>query len=413
MKIQYIYPEEELSGELIQMITDFADLFHPVEDTLYIFKDIKTSSIYCECHIYADKIIENGTIDSPLDAENQADYRANRDVVEDNIAFLQMKEDAKQNRSFSNIVAEYTTTFDEEHPLKVIGGQHRYVAISEALETGINQYHGLKVYFGLNIDQRLDVQLISNTNIAVSSDLLDRMLETVKGPQLRDWCQRVGLLNDHEDFADRKQRNGKITVRAARTFIMNYYQGAEVNCDSFSKERTMPVLAKTGGVDEEWEQLKLAHSEMWENSSLLKAGMEFAKLVKQQRMFYSSGEKNQNSDFADKAMSLAVLAAWAYIAGCLQNNAVRLERHFDLSNIQKTDPLNAKVLAKARHKTDPDNYRGLGTRTDVKERGRLAELFYFQAEKGSGITKELANAAIAKYYAKQAVLEAEEAANKV
>ncbi len=413
MEIKYINPEEKLSDELIQMITDFCNLFHPIEDTLYIFKDNKTAAIYCECHIYADKIIENGTIDSPLDAENQADYRANRDVVEDNIAFLQMKEDAKQNRSFSNIVAEYTTSFDEDHPLKIIGGQHRYVAISEALENRINQYHGLKVYFGLNIEQRLDVQLISNTNIAVSSDLLDRMLETVKGPQLREWCQRVGLLNDHEDFADRKQRNGKITVRAARTFIMNYYQGTEITCDSFSKERTMPVLAKTGGVDEEWEQLKISHPEMWENSSLLKAGVEFAKLVKQQRLFYSSGYKSQNSDFADKAMSLAVIAAWAYVSGCLQSNAVRLERHFDLSNIQKTDPLNAKVLAKARHKTDPENYRGLGTRTDVKERGRLAELFYFQAEKGSGITKELANAAIAKYYAKQAVLEAEEAANKV
>lgn len=73
-----------------------------------------------------------GTIDSPLDSENQPEYRANRNVVEDNAAFLQMKEDAKQKRSFSNIVAEYTTLFDEEHPLKIIGGQHRFIAISEA-----------------------------------------------------------------------------------------------------------------------------------------------------------------------------------------------------------------------------------------------------------------------------------------
>ena len=77
------------------------------------------------------------------------------------------------------------------------------------------------------------------------------------------------------------------------------------------------------------------------------------------------------------------------------------------------NPLNAKVLAKAKHKTDPENYRGLGTRTDVKDRGRLAELFFFQAEKGSGITKELTTAAVAKYYAKLALIEAEEAAKKV
>lgn len=412
MEIKYIC-NNIITEEIKKMISEFSELFNPVEDILYIFDDAKTHAIYCECHIYADKVILNGTVDSPLDADNQPDYRANRDVVEDSVAFLQMKDDAIQKRSFSNIVAEYTTAFDEEHPLKIIGGQHRFMAISEASEKGINQYHGLKVYFGLSIDQRLDVQLISNTNIAVSSDLLDRMLETVKGPQLRDWCQKVGLLNDYEDFADRKQRNGKITVRAARTFIMNYYKGLDVDSNSFPKVKTMPVLAKTGGIDDDWEQLKSVHSEMWENESLIKAGKEFAKLVMQQRAYYSSGGKNQDSDFADKAMSLAVLAAWAYVAGCLQNNIVRLNRHFELSNIKKTDPLNAKALAKARHKTDPDNYRGLGTRTDVKERGRLTELFYFQAEKGTGITKELANAAIAKYYAKQAVLEAEEAAKKV
>ena len=92
---------------------------------------------------------------------------------------------------------------------------------------------------------------------------------------------------------------------------------------------------------------------------------------------------------------------------------VRLERHYALTDVKNIDPLNAKILAKARHKTDPENYRGLGTRTDAKERGRMAELFYFQAEKGIGITKDLANAAIARYYAKQAALEADEASKKV
>jgi len=41
----------------------------------------------------------------------------------------------------------------------------------------------VKVYFGLDSDQRLDVQLISNTVIAVSADLYDRMQETVRGPE--------------------------------------------------------------------------------------------------------------------------------------------------------------------------------------------------------------------------------------
>jgi hypothetical protein len=69
------------------------------------------------------------------------------------------------------------------------------------------------------------------------------------------------------------------------------------------------------------------------------------------------------------------------------------------------DPLNAAALAKGRHKSDAENYRGLGYRTDAKERGRLVELFYLQAEKGDGITAATIDLAIKKYHAKEATLE--------
>ena len=135
MNIQYCCSKpDQVKDEIKKSIEEFCDKFSPVEETLCIFEDLRTKALYCECHIYAENIISLGTIDSPLDSENQSEYRANRDVVEDNTAFLQMKEDAKQKRSFSNIVAEYITTFDEEHPLKIIGGQHRFIAISEAKE---------------------------------------------------------------------------------------------------------------------------------------------------------------------------------------------------------------------------------------------------------------------------------------
>lgn len=107
-----------------------------------------------------------------------------------------------------------------------------------------------------------------------------------------------------------------------------------------------------------------------------------------------------------------MLSAWAYVAGMLHSNNVRLKRHYALHS-QKRDPLNAAALAKGRHKSDPENYRGLGYRTDPKERGRFVELFYLQAEKGDGITKSLIDAAIKRYHAKQAVLEAREAEEKV
>lgn len=415
MDIMYLCDSpNEINSNIKASIEEFSKLFSPMEDILYVFEDKITNALFCECHIQGHHIVEKGTIDSPLDAENQSEYRANRDVVEDSTAFIQMKADALNLRSFSNIVTEYNTAFDESHPLKIIGGQHRYIAILEALNTGVDQIHGIKVYFGLNMEQRLDVQLISNTNIVVSSDLLDRMLETVKGPELRTWCQKVGLLNIQEDFADRKQRGSRLTVRAARTFIMNYYEGKKIPSQEFSKKKTNPILAKTGGLDEDWELLKKTFSGIWDDPQLIDAGKAFALLIQKQKSSYTKSDGTlSNSDYADKASSYAIVAAWAFVAGVLQDNAVRLQRHYELANQGKPDPLNAKVLARTRHKTDPDNYRGLGTRTDAKERGRLVELFFFQAEKGTGITKELAEAAIARFYAKQAMLEALAAESKV
>ena len=182
MKIEYLCKlGKRNENKIKECVESFVKAFAPVENILYIFEDKRTKAIYCECHVLAKSLITLGTVDCPLDAENQAEYRANRDIVEDSAAFMQMKEDANAHRSFSNIVAEYMTETDPSHPLKIIGGQHRFIAIEGALNNQVNESHGIKVYFGLNMDQRLDVQLISNTNIAVSSDLLDRMLESVKG----------------------------------------------------------------------------------------------------------------------------------------------------------------------------------------------------------------------------------------
>lgn len=412
MKIKFdesIKEEEQnyVSGE----IEEFADKFKPIEDTLYVMLDKCTQAIFCECHINAKILLKLCTVDVPLDPDEQSDYRANRELVEDSSAFLQMKKDATRGRVFSNIVAEYNVDFDEEHPLKIVGGQHRINAIDEALSLEISEYHGVKIYFNLNMEQRLDVQLISNTNIAVSSDLLDRMMETVKGPQLRDWCHKVGLLDVDSDFADKKQRGNSITVREARTFIINYCQGAMVT--DFLNEKTDGIIAKTGGIDEEWEKLKIERPDLWINSNLQKAGKEFARLALRQKEYYLEDGRNVSREYADKAFNYAVLAAWAFVAGLLENNRVRLERHFHLPENSKKDPLNAEALGKARHKSDPPNYRGLGTRTDAKERGRLIELFYLQAEKGKGIDKNLINLALSKYFAKQANLEVIKAEKKI
>ena len=331
------------------------------------------------------------------------------------VAYERMRADALNGRVFSNLVVEFRRPKDDDPSLMVIGGQHRFHAIQAANAKGVDEYHGIKVYFDLDKDQRLDVQLISNTNIAVSSDLLDGMYETWAGPELRMWCQEVGLLLEGQDFADKRQRGQPITVRAARTFIMNYLAGKEIDPANFDGAITTPTIAKTGADDPEWKSLKETNMEMWEDTGMKAAGCEFTALAKAQRDSFTDPEteRRTNVDFAEKALNYAVLSAWAYTAGILSRNQSRLKRHFLLRETRLKDPLNAAALARGRHRTDPENYRGLGYRSDAKERGRLVELFFLQAEKGDGISKALIDLAIKKYHAKQALSEVWEAEAKV
>lgn len=388
----------------------FADEAQPLEnlDHLYLLSDHRTDANYCQCHLKASDLIRLATIDVPLDPEEQSEYRANREILADHFAFQKMKDDARKGRTFSDIVAEYNTEFDPDSPIKIIGGQHRFEAIRHALDAGIDQWHGLKLYLKLTKKQRLDVQLISNTNIAVSPDLFDRMQETVGGPELRAWCQQVGLLAAGQDFTDKHRRGGPISVQMARTFITNYYLGTKTDPKSFNTVNTTPVKCPTGQHDPDWNRLKSEQSDLWTDPKLRTAATEYAKLVAAQRTAFRQKKPKPKPDFPEKALNMAILPAWAYVAGMLRDNSERLKRHFALRNPKgKTDPLNAEALAKGHHKTDPDNYRGLGSRTDPKERGRFTELFFYLAEKAKPISKQAVDVAIAKYHAKQAQLEVE------
>lgn len=390
------------------LVEDFCDVSDPLERMhLPLLQDQRTGATYIECHIRASKLVSLGTVDVPLDPDEQPEYRANREIVEDHIAFEQMRDDAAQRRTFSNLVCEFSRNYDTDHPIKIVGGQHRFTAIKEALDKGIDELHGLKVYFDLDNEQRIDVQLISNTNIAVSTDLFDRMQETLSGPELRNWCQSVGLLASGQDFADKRVRASPITVRAARTFIVNYFRGKKIPPEKFDKSETTPLVCKSGTTDPDWQSIKSEYPKLWQDKGLHEAGVNFAKLIAAQRNAFAPLPKGKkaNIDFAEKAMNYAVLSAWAFVSGVLAANKVRLGRHYSLANTSGKDPLNAAALAKGRHKTDPENYRGLGYRTDAKERARLAEVFYLQAEKGEGITPTLVDVAIKKYHAKEALLE--------
>ena len=148
-----------------------------------------------------------------------------------------------------------------------------------------------------------------------------------------------------------------------------------------------------------------------------KAAREFVLLDQAQRTAIHKMHSTDNKVLlvhGEKVVTYSIMTAWAYIAGVLQSNPDRLQRHYDLKNsATDRDPLNAQVLAKARHKTDKENYRGVGTRSDSKERSRCVELFYLQAEKGKGITATLADAAIKRHFTKQAKIDQLRAEKKV
>ena len=256
----------------------FVELFRPLEkNSLTLLTDHRTQAVFLECHILASKIAKLGTTDVPLDAVDSGDYRANRDVVSDHSAFEQMCNDAIEGRRFSNIVAEFVD--GDLHPLKIIGGQHRFEAIKAAIEQGVDIEHGVKLYFQLDNEQRLDVQIISNTNISVSKELLDRMYETLAGAELREWCQKCGLLEKKQDFADRPGRGNPITVKEARSFICNYFLGRSVPSSEFATRDTTPQLVDSGKRDPKiWKETKQNNPDLWEDKKLQAAGKAFAKL---------------------------------------------------------------------------------------------------------------------------------------
>lgn len=392
------------SQDVEAILKSFVKELQPIENEkgLLILTDNRTGARYCECHVQASKLVTLGTPDVPLDPQHP-DYRANRELTDDE-AFEAMRGDALQRRSFSNIVAEYLAGEADNKPLKIIGGQHRFTAIKQASEADIDELHGLKVYFALDMNQRLDVQLISNTNITVSGALTDRLKETFRGPNLREWCQSVGLLKDGQDFGDTKTRGGPFTVDLARTFIENFYAGKSLKLKDFEKTETTPYLYRSGQDDERWQKFLDENPDIWKDKKLKKAGEEFARLVAAQRKAFAA--KKGMADFSEKALNGAVLSAWAFAAGLFQAHSQRLKRHYAIPEHTGHDPLNAAVLAKGRHKTDKDNYRGLGYRTDARERAQMVELFEIVSGSGDKINAKNVTAAIYARFAKQAILDA-------
>jgi hypothetical protein len=383
----------------------------------FLHFDAASKTYYLSCHFLGSVIVEkcdlDATIDSDDDDDDSESYKLNRDIYQDHQAYALMCADALRGRSFEDIVAEYDISYTSTKPFKIYGGQHRVKAIEHALASNIDVVHGLRVYLNLIRDQKVEIARINNTSIAVPNDLLDRMSEQLAGPELRKWCQKVNLLPEDTDFAD-KRNPGKPTVRIIRTLIINYMTAKGISYDE--KEFYEPKVAASGGTDKEFE--KIRSSIDWNDESLIAMGKAYAELVIGQSTAIGKKKKGNVAEHARKAQSLAVVGAWGFAAGLLRNNSTDLALLYDLPKrcVADADPLNAKALGNAKLKgSDPDNYRGLGTRATPQELGRMLEVFLLLVDPTSDhkITLDLANVAIKTYHAKKSLQEANKAKLKL
>jgi hypothetical protein len=192
-----------------------------------IFQDGASGAYYIKASLLASDAAKLCDLNAKLDVTSTDSYKTNRQLFLKHLTYQRMAADAIKGREFNDIIVEYTVEYDDETPLKVWGGQHRTKAILGAYSKS-DRYHGFKIYFNLNKVQRTEIALVSNTNISVSNDTFDKMIEeTIFGGVLRKWCQKVGFLNENEDFPDIGSRSEKITVKKARSFVTNFYLGGE------------------------------------------------------------------------------------------------------------------------------------------------------------------------------------------
>lgn len=71
MDIRFTFDTTDQDKETIsKMVMMFYEQCEPVENEICLIKDRATNAVFCECHIYAGKLIELCTIDAPLNTDN-------------------------------------------------------------------------------------------------------------------------------------------------------------------------------------------------------------------------------------------------------------------------------------------------------------------------------------------------------
>jgi len=395
--------DETVEASVRQFLSEIPTLETKQQMPVIVFQDGVNGSYYIKCSIPAREAATLSDLNARLDPNKAESFRANRELLLKNVTYLRMEKDAAAGREFNDIIVEYNLEYDPETPLKVWGGQHRINAIRQAGRE-CNRFHGFRVYFNLTKEQRTEVALVSNTNISVSNDTFDRMIEeTMFGDNLRKWCQQAGLLAEGENFPDAGSRAERITVKLARSFVVNFYLGKDVGEHLSSEELDRnvyePYLVKTGvTIDQHYREIMAKH-DILSDEALLEAGKRFATLHRAQyRAVTAEGSKVKNRKaFRNKALVESILCGWSYVAGLLQWHPERLENHYRIPRTSSAipDPLNAQEMSEFKHDSDPPTYRGLGTRSALKDMQRMAQLFLAKSrEENVALDKSFMNKAV-------------------
>jgi len=379
--------EKEVSDFLGQVTT----LEKKHEMPVIIFRDGASGAYYIKASLLASDAVKLCDLNAKLDMASTDGYKSNRQLFLNHLTYQRMAADAVKGREFNDIIVEYTVQYNSEIPLKVWGGQHRINAIFGAYSKS-DRYHGFRIYFNLNKVQRTEIALISNTNISVSNDTFDRMIEeTIYGGVLRKWCQKVGFLSENEDFPDIGSRSEKITVKKARCLVVNFYLGNErgqkISADELDRNVYEPYLVETGvktgagseiTADPAYEKI-MEQRDILHDDALLLAGQRFLALHNAQYQAVTDPKTSTKNikGYKNKVFVESVLCGWSYVAGLLQSHPTRLENHYHIPRTsgKVPDPLNAEEMSKYKHDKDEPTYRGLGTRSALRDRQRIAQLF--------------------------------------
>lgn len=402
--------------KLLKVIEDFFTETPTLESKgdipIIIFQDGVKGSYYNKCSIKSKDVSPLFDFDARLESSDA--FRANRELMLQHKTYQKMLSDAGNGREFNDIIVEFSKSYNPDKPLKIWGGQHRSKALTEAGEHP-ERYHGFKIFFELSTDQRTELALISNTNISVSNDTFDRMLEeTMFGDTLRKWCQKVGLLAQGDDFPDVGPKSEKVTVKLARTFIVNFYLGKKtaekISGEKIDKTVYEPYLAdsgtaaylagKTSLIDLQYQTIMETDGlDILNDKALIEAGKSFAILHKAQQTAVrtSKGKIKNSKSYRNKALVESILSGWSFVAGLLQNEANRLKVHYIVpkTSSKVPDPLNAHEMSRFKHEDDPATYRGYGTRSSPKDRQRVAQLFLARSlDEKSSIDNKLMQRAV-------------------